>query len=285
MTDNSRKYLLAVLLCLSIAGALWCFGFFWQVFSEAAAAVLPGPADAQDNLSLQGMFFREYVTVESECAFTEFLLSDGEKAAKGALLGYGYNTESERREGLQACIGQGGAVTRASDMPQAVRAYAFSLSRRDSAGVLWGAAALASYTGSEALPSADGGRDIFLLRAGESGLFMAGAPACLESGQLPSTPEEWEHLWRTPKKTDAKGYLLTGIRWYYAALAEKAAGEALGENRTYLLTFEGCTTPVEARLIAVSPGENGQLLAVFSSTAAPGREVEYRYCRAEVREK
>ena len=283
MTAGSRKYLLTVLLCMTAAGALWCFGFFQPYFHPKTPASPAGTAPEQKAVTVRGTFFRTSVPVECGGARAEFLLSDGEKVGKNDLLGYRYATQSERRAALLACAAQGDGATpaRGSGTADAVRAYALALSREDCAGALWEASALHALTGSRSLSFPGNGATACLIRSRSAGIFVSGATVWLDSGSLPATPEEARALSSLPPK-DGAGSIITRSRWYFAALTTEKDCRALTAGNSCLLYFEGCAEPREAVLLSLTDGEDGTVLAVFSSTERPREELHYHSCAAVI---
>lgn len=281
----------------------------WQVannLTEQIRTVDAMEITVEDKIPVRGWFIRQQTLVEGRDGAAEYLLPDGEKAARGERLAVFFSDESARQayaqtQALQSRLDAleyayslitGGTDSLKLDQRIAdqIAALDGSLSAGETRGVAEGYAALQQLVASRGSTGADkerfeeriaalqqeiaAGRSSYAsassyVKAPESGYFISGADGyetVLTTELLDTlTPEKLDALQPDPASTGV-GSIVTGYRWYFAAVLEKEQAAALQQRETVQLYFpELSRRLLTMRLYRLQSGDDGRAILILES--------------------
>ena len=292
-SDTLTKFI-SLLLFLALAAYA---GFsVLQRSDNTVRTALAVEASMTENLSLNGLIIRCETLLQSDQSYIDVTVSDGEKVSAGQIIASAYATDEALTRAAQlrtleqeildmtealSAAGVVDVTDRDSAVTAAVRSLSEAVARGDYADAETASGTLGSLLFDSnaanatedaletlrsqyaALQSSAEGETAWLT-APAAGTFTSvadGYEGVLPEAAYTLTPATLRELMEAEHAVPdgTYGKLVTGIEWYYAALADADETAELEEGDSLSLTFSRyLSDDVEAELVSISPAQDGE---------------------------
>jgi len=274
-----------------------------------------------DNGSAAGIIVRNESLIESNEANLSVVVENGHAVSKGETIAVSYSGEAalerasqikeleQKREYISSVLSGGNSEEnlsgRDSSIKSAVTSLTASAARRETDALSSASAALSSLViedSSIRATQADldsvnsqlaqlqqsAQQDTAAITATFSGLYSASPDGYeyITSDMLKDlSPAKLKQLEQSPQDlaSDVRGKISSGIEWYFAAIVSESDAGHLKVGSTAKLDFgRYCSSTIDARIISISPADNGECAAVFRCTEATSEMLYVRRATAEI---